>query len=131
MFTNITENIKSVVYEYNIKNGLCLIKSQHTTGNVRIIEDEYLLRTDYDRFLNRMVPEKDYYSHNEIQNRNVPRSERLNGHSHLRSLFFNTSEVIPVVNGELDLGKWQSIVFIETDTISLQRQYNIILLENL
>lgn len=41
--------------------------------------------------------------------------ERINGHSHLKSLFLNSGELIPIVDGKLALGKWQSIFFIELD----------------
>jgi thiamine phosphate synthase YjbQ (UPF0047 family) len=45
----------------------------------------------------------------------VPSEERINAYAHMRSLYFNTSETIPVENGELMLGEWQDIFFIELD----------------
>ena len=45
----------------------------------------------------------------------MPPDERLNGFSHLRSIFLNNQEVIFIKDGKLDLGKWQSIFYIETD----------------
>ena len=45
----------------------------------------------------------------------APVDERVNGHSHIRSLFFNSSETIPVNNSKLLLGEWKRLFFIELD----------------
>ena len=47
----------------------------------------------------------------------MPQDERVNGHSHIRSLFFNSSETIPVENGKLILGKYKKVFGIELDPI--------------
>ena len=41
--------------------------------------------------------------------------EKINGHSHIRSLFFNSSENIPIKYGKLRLGKWKNVFFVELD----------------
>ena len=57
------------------------------------------------------------YLHDLISLRDdVPEDERINGHSHIRSLFFNSSETIPVAQGERMLGQWKSIFLVELDT---------------
>ena len=48
---------------------------------------------------------------------NTPVDERVNGHSHIRSMFFNSSETIPVEKGKLILGQWKRIFGIELDPI--------------
>ena len=65
-------------------------------------------------------PEGDHknikYLHDLISLRSdCPPDEPINGHSHIRSLFFNTSETIPVIDGSPILGKWQSIFVVELD----------------
>jgi thiamine phosphate synthase YjbQ (UPF0047 family) len=45
----------------------------------------------------------------------TPADERINGHSHIRSLFFNSSENIPIQDSKLLLGKWKRIFFVELD----------------
>ena len=45
----------------------------------------------------------------------MPVDERINGHSHIRSLFFNSSETVPIENGKLILGKWKRILGVELD----------------
>jgi secondary thiamine-phosphate synthase enzyme len=55
--------------------------------------------------------------HDKIEIREVPVNERINAHSHLRQLLLPTSETIPVENGKLLLGKWQSVYLVELDPI--------------
>ena len=58
------------------------------------------------------------YLHDLISLRaDVKPDERINGHSHIRSMFFNNSETIPVSNGKLLLGNWKKIFFVELDPI--------------
>jgi len=95
--------------------GMINIFLKHTTCGIRILEDEILLRTDYQRFLEKIAPEKGFYAHNIIEARDVPPEERINGHSHIRTLFFPTSETIPVENGKMLLGKWQDIFLVDLD----------------
>ncbi len=114
-FTNITGDIKRIIPEDF--NGVVNIFSAHTTLGVKILEDEELLKADYYNFLNDIFPENGGYQHDIISIRSVPPDERINGHSHLRMLFFPTSETIPIENGKMLLGKWQSIFIVETDPI--------------
>ena len=95
--------------------GLIHIFSTHTTCGIKILENETLLKTDYQRFLEKQAPSFGSYSHNIIEYRDVPPEERLNGHSHIRVLFFQTSETIPVKNGKMLLGKWQDIFLVDLD----------------
>ena len=56
------------------------------------------------------------YLHDLISLRgDVPVDEPINGHSHIRALFFNSSENIPVANGKLLFGKWKRLFFVELD----------------
>ena len=116
IFTKITELIK-IPEDFN---GLVNIFSRHTTCGVRILENETLLMTDYQRFLEKQAPLDAFYAHNIIEARDVPPEERLNGHSHIRVLFFQTSETIPVKNGKMLLGKWQDIFLVDLDPSRLR-----------
>jgi len=113
IFTNITPNIQGQI-PVNFC-GLVHIFSRHTTSGIRILEDETLLKADYERFLDELAPEHGFYAHNIIDGRDVPPEERLNGHSHIRTLLFPTSETVPIENGKLMLGKWQEIFLVELD----------------
>ena len=110
VFNNITDKIIP-----DIDNGLCVIYSTHTTCGIAILEDETLLRGDMKEFLDRLAPESGIYAHNDIVHRDVPPEERLNGYSHIRSLLFPTSIVIPIEKRKLMLGKWQNIFLVDLD----------------
>lgn len=113
IFTNITKRI-----EEEIPKGFCglvHIFSRHTTSGIRILEDETLLKADYERFLDKLAPKYGFYAHNIIDGRDVPPEERLNGHSHMRTLLFPTSETVPAEDGKLMLGEWQEIFLVELD----------------
>ena len=123
MFTDITDEAKSFIQGKN--NGLLTVYSPHTTCCVKILENELLHLVDIRFHLDKVAPkwkepEGDQknikYLHDLISLRNdVEREEPINGHSHIRSLLFNSSETIPVMNGELLFGKWQSIFIVELD----------------
>ena len=123
MFTDITDDVKGLVPK-NFQ-GLANVYSPHTTCCVSQLENEILHLVDVRFFLDKQVP---YVKQPEGEHRNVkylhdmislrpetPEDERVNGHSHIRSLFFNSSETIPVNKGKLLLGEWKRIFFVELD----------------
>ena len=119
LFTIITDDVAKFAKELG-KSGIVNVYTKHTTTSLRILEDELLHHADIrfwlDKYLPKEKPENRRYLHDIISLRNdVPQEERINGYAHMRTLFFNTSETIPVDNGELMLGKWQQIHFIELD----------------
>lgn len=123
MFTDITDEVQSFVSE-NFQ-GMVNIFSPHTTCSVFLTENELLHLVDVRFFLDKLVPyvkqpegeqRNIKYLHDLISLRNdVPKDEPINGHSHIRSLFFNSSENVPIENGKLLLGKWKRIFFVELD----------------
>ena len=119
LFTNITDKIKPT-----INNGFIVISSKHTTCGVAIMENESLLKKDIKAFLERIAPECGVYAHDDIANRDVPPDERINGFSHIRSMLFPTSIIIPIENGKLVIGQWQCIFLLEFDP-SRERELHI------
>ena len=125
-FSNITDQISKFSIDWG-KTGIVNIFSKHTTFCIWCTEDEILHKTDVRFFLDKIAPrwknpEGDHqnikYLHDLISLRDgVPVDERVNGHSHIRSLFFNSSETIPVENGKLILGKYKKVFGIELDPI--------------
>lgn len=97
--------------------GLVNVFTTHTTCAIKIIENEILLLADINAFLDRLIPKNGDYMHDKIEIRDVPINERINAFSHLRQLFLPTSETIPVQDGKLMLGKWQSLFLVELDPI--------------
>ncbi len=112
---NLTEQIKDIVAKSNIRNGNVLVFTKHTTTAVGINEDETRLLEDIKLSLEKIAPKNKKYLHDDIHLRKVPPDERINGHSHIKALCLNKSETIPLINNELALGTWQSIMFFELD----------------
>lgn len=125
LFTNITKEVLAFCNEEGAQSGLINVFSKHTTCCVKILEDELLHKADVRFFLDKIAPkwkepEGDQknikYLHDLISLRDdCPPDEPINGHSHIRSLFFNSSETIPLIDGKLMLGEWQSIFIVELD----------------
>ena len=107
--------IKDAIANSGIKNGFVTVTSQHTTTAIAINENEERLVEDVKRFLNRLIPPNDRYLHNDIALRDCPPDEPENAHSHLAAMLLGSSEVIALVEGQLQLGQYQSVMLYELD----------------
>ena len=114
---DITDWVKGCVAESRINDGMVLVYSRHTTAAVKINENEPLLIEDMAEFLERIAPRDAYYRHNDFSIRtvNMTEDESPNGHAHLQHLMLGCSETIPLIDGKIPFGQWQSIFFIELD----------------
>ena len=102
---NITQSINEIVDDSNIKEGVVNVFSKHSTTAICINEDERGLKEDFKTFLEDVVP-NNKYKHDFIDN---------NAKSHLESFLLSSSETIPISNGRMELGTWQSVFFVELD----------------
>ena len=123
-FIDITEHVKTHVKSTGVRDGLVSIYSTHTTCAIKINENEPLLLSDMEKFLQKIAPQDAYYAHNDFSIRTVhmTEDEEPNGHSHCAHLLLSTSETIPIVNGDLILGTYQSVFLIELDPRSRNRE---------
>ena len=112
---NITPEIEKLIASTGINNGQVLVFSRHTTTALAINEDEERLLKDVKVFLRKLAPESERYLHNDLHLRDVPEDEPMNAHSHLMAMMLSTSEVVPIVDGKLALGTYQSVLFFELD----------------
>ena len=113
---NITPDLTKVIEASRIKTGQVLVFSRHTTTALAINEYEDRLLEDIKVYLRKLAPEADKYLHNDLHLRpNIPPDEPMNAHSHLMAMTLSTSEVIPVVDGQLGLGTYQSVLFFDLD----------------
>jgi len=113
---NITSRIQSLLETTEIQNGQVLIFSRHTTTALAINEDEERLLEDIRAFLKKMAPPGDRYLHNDLHLRpNIPPDEPVNAHSHLMAMMLHNHEVVPVIDGKLALGTYQSILLFDLD----------------
>ena len=109
---NITPKVKEAVADSGIKNGFIGLFSQHTTAALTVSEFQNALLDDIAGFLRRVVEENLPYKHNSPE---FSDCDRKNAASHLRSLLFSNSVVLPVSDGELVLGQFQSVILAEMD----------------
>src|ERR1700679_1382856 len=109
---NITKDLNEVVRKHGLKAGFVLVQSLHTTTAVFINEFQQALLDDIKSFLERMVGRTDYWRHNDPK---LSECSRQNAYSHLRAMVLGHTISLPVRNGELALGGWQSIILAELD----------------
>lgn len=116
-FIDITDQIDALQRRSGIQNGILNIQTKHTTTAILINEHEPLLLQDMAITLERLSPRTFEYGHNnfEIRTVNLTPFEDENGHSHCKAMLLPTSQTINVAQGELQLGRWQRIFFIELD----------------
>jgi secondary thiamine-phosphate synthase enzyme len=116
-FFDITAEVEAAVRAANVRDGIVVIFSRHTTAAVRINENEPLLIADMEDFLRRIAPADATYRHNDfdVRTNNMADDESPNGHSHCLSLFLTSSETIPIENGRLLMGTWQRVFLVELD----------------
>lgn len=116
-FIDITDWVCQCVAQSRITNGFAVVYSKHTTAAVKINENEPLLLEDMANFLEKFSPRNGGYQHNDFSIRkvNMNAEESPNGHAHLQHLLLGTSETVPVVDGVMQFGRYQSVFFIELD----------------
>jgi secondary thiamine-phosphate synthase enzyme len=116
-FVDVTDYVEHCLAESGIREGFAVVFSRHTTAGIRINEHEPLLLEDMAQMLEQLAPQDARYRHDDFTVRtvNLTDNERINGHSHCRSLLLGASECIPVGGGRLLLGRWQRIFLVELD----------------
>ena len=116
-FIDITERVQDCVASSRVTQGFVVVYSRHTTAAVKINENEPLLLQDMEQFLERISPRNGNYRHNDFTVRtvNMNDDECPNGHAHCQQLLLGTSETIPIIEGIMQFGLWQSIFLIELD----------------
>ena len=113
-FVCITGDIRKALKESGIKDGLVLCNAMHITASVFINDNESGLHQDFERWLEKLAPEKPYsqYAHNGYED---------NGDAHLKRSVMGREVVIAVTNGELDFGPWEEVFYGEFDGMRSKR----------
>ncbi len=107
-FVNITPQVETCLTESGIREGLLLCNAMHITASVFINDDEAGLHRDFERWLERLAPEKPYtqYDHNGAED---------NADAHLKRTIMGREVLVAVTAGRLDLGPWERIFYGEFD----------------
>src|SRR4051812_43178589 len=102
----ITNEVQTVVAKSAIKTGTANVFIRHTSCSLVIMENTAPdARRDLEQFFERLVPENADYEHDD--------EGPDDSTSHIRMALTRTSEIIPIVSGELQLGTWQGIFLFE------------------
>ncbi|MDD2598616.1 MAG: secondary thiamine-phosphate synthase enzyme YjbQ [Kiritimatiellae bacterium] len=105
---NITPEVNQCLAESKITEGLCLVNAMHITASVFINDNESGLHSDFERWLEKLAPEKPYdqYAHNGYED---------NADAHLKRSIMGREVVVAITNGKLDFGPWECIFYYELD----------------
>jgi secondary thiamine-phosphate synthase enzyme len=113
-FINITPDVSECLRESGIKEGLCLVNAMHITASVFINDDESGLHQDFEKWLEKLAPEKPHsqYAHNGFED---------NADAHLKRQIMGREVVCAITNGKLDFGPWEQIFYGEFDGLRDKR----------
>lgn len=112
---DITSEIAAAIREYGLRSGIVTIFCPGSTGALTTIEYEEGALSDLQHVLDEITPpDRDYRHH--------VRWGDDNGHSHVRAALMGPSLTVPFVGGDLTLGTWQQIVFLDFDTRARARR---------
>ncbi|MGB8699272.1 MAG: secondary thiamine-phosphate synthase enzyme YjbQ [Thermosynechococcaceae cyanobacterium] len=112
---DLTPQIQAWIEAEAIRQGQITLIGQHTTTALIVNECEDRLWADIRVFLQKLAPAGDRYLHNDLHLRDVPEDEPINAHSHLMAMLLDTSVTIPIIDGGLGLGTYQSVLMLELD----------------
>ena len=108
-FVNITPDVRKLVDQSKVQEGLCLVNAMHITASVFINDNEDGLLHDYEKWLEELAPHEpiEQYKHNDTGEDNAD--------AHLKRQVMGREVVVAITNGELDFGPWEQIFYGEFD----------------
>jgi secondary thiamine-phosphate synthase enzyme len=102
-FIDLTVKVQEAVAESGIRNGVVHVFAPHATGILVLTESDRNLLDDIKALLEQLAPRNACYNH------------PSNAHSHLRSMLLPPDKTLPLIDGRIEFGTWQSLLFVETD----------------
>lgn len=112
-FVDLSEKVQQAVSKSAVENGIVHVFAPHATGILMLTENDPALLKDIKGLLEELAPINRDYNH------------PSNAHAHLRSILFPPDKTLPIVNGRVELGTWQSLLFVETDVYPRERSVTI------
>ena len=108
-FIDLSDKVQEEASLSGIKNGIVHIFAPHATGILILTENDDALLNDIKALLEELAPKNKAYQH------------PSNAHSHLRSMLLPPDKTLPLVDGHVTFGTWQSLLFVETDVYPRKR----------
>ena len=107
-YVNITRQVEEALKASGVSEGLCLVNAMNITASVFINDDENGLHRDFERWLEKLAPEKPHsqYDHNGFED---------NADAHLKRSVMGREVIVAVTDGRLDFGTWEQIFYGEFD----------------
>ena len=104
---HITETIRSIVDRSGVSEGMALVSAMHNTSAVYVNDPDGGLKEDIWDWLEGIAPYKPDYRHS--------MTDDDNGDAHLKNLIMHHQVIVPITNGDLDLGTWERVFYAEFD----------------
>lgn len=115
-FVDLTDRIREEIQRAGLRAGRVHLQSLHTTLGLAVNENEPLLLRDFEQLLERLAPSDAGYQHDDFSRRvDIALDEPVNGHAHCRQLVLSSFATVLVEEGDLVLGRWQSLFAVELD----------------
>ena len=108
-FINITPEVRTVIKESQVREGLCLVNAMHISASVFINDNETGLHYDFQKWLEKLAP------HNPIEQYRHNDTGEDNADAHLKRQIMGREVIIAITNGNLDFGPWEQIFYGEFD----------------
>jgi secondary thiamine-phosphate synthase enzyme len=114
-FVNITSKVQECVKESHVTEGIVLVNAMHISASVFINDHESGLLEDWERWLEKLAPEKPHsqYRHNDTGEDNAD--------AHLKRTIMGREVVVAITEGKLDFGPWEQIFYGEFDGLRRKR----------
>jgi len=106
-FVNITREVARIVDASGVTDGFALVSAMHITAAVYVNDAESGLIHDIEEWLKKIAPTDRNYRHHQ--------TGEDNGYAHLWNLTIGHQQIIPITEGELDLGPWEQVYYAEFD----------------
>jgi secondary thiamine-phosphate synthase enzyme len=112
-YINITDEVAGIVADSGVQEGMVLVSAMHITAGVYVNDAEAGIIQDIDEWAEELAPFRADYKHH--------RTGETNGDAHLKSLLIHHEVIVPITDGELDLGPWQQVYYAEFDGMRRKR----------
>ena len=108
-FVDLSDKVQEEVSNAKIKNGVVHVFAPHATGVLILTENDEALLADIKALLEEIAPKHESYQH------------PSNAHAHLRSMLLPPDKTLPIIDGHVAFGTWQSLFFVEVDVYPRER----------
>jgi secondary thiamine-phosphate synthase enzyme len=113
MLVNITPELDRIAKKCGVKEGLMLVSSMHITSGIWVSDNEDGLHEDLDKWLDQLAPVDPDYKHH--------KTGEDNADAHLKRTIIGHQVTLPITDGKIDLGPWETVFYAEFDGMRKKR----------